>query len=90
MDDPSSGTNLYRLDNRKRIKTFPVKVTKRKRVRQVTFSEGTTMLVSGSDHGIVYVFDRRNGEVLDELEVDSGEWVQTVTVSDDPAQICVY
>jgi hypothetical protein len=38
------------------------------------------VIVSGSDHGIVYVFDRRSGERLDELQVDAGDWVQTVLV----------
>jgi hypothetical protein len=39
--------------------------------------------VSGSDHGVVYVFDRRSGDTLDELRLDTGEWVQTVSVSID-------
>ncbi|KAJ7121074.1 hypothetical protein C8R44DRAFT_877385 [Mycena epipterygia] len=37
MDEPSSGTNLYRLEDHTRVKTFPVAVTKQKRLRQVDF-----------------------------------------------------
>ncbi|KAJ7876640.1 hypothetical protein B0H13DRAFT_1558635, partial [Mycena leptocephala] len=82
MDEPSSGTNLYRLEDHTRVKTFPVAVTKQKRVRQVDFLDECKFIVSGSDHGIVYVFNRRSGDIVDELRVDPREWVQTVAVSD--------
>ncbi|KAJ7859852.1 WD40-repeat-containing domain protein [Mycena olivaceomarginata] len=77
-DEPSSGTNLYRLEDHTRVKTFPVAVTKQKRLRQVAFLEECQFIVSGSDHGIVYVFDRRSGDIVDELRVDPREWVQTI------------
>ncbi|KAJ7760297.1 WD40-repeat-containing domain protein [Mycena maculata] len=84
MDEPSSGTNLYRLEEHKytRVKTFPIAVTKRQRIRQVDFLDECKFIISGSDHGVVYVFDRRSGEIVDELRVDPHEWVQTVAVSD--------
>ncbi|KAJ7057420.1 WD40-repeat-containing domain protein, partial [Mycena amicta] len=81
MDDPSSGTNLYRLEDRSLVKTFSVKVTKKYRPRQVDFSDECRFIISGSDHGVVYIFDRRSGEIVDELRVDPHEWVQTVAVS---------
>ncbi|KAJ7700188.1 WD40-repeat-containing domain protein [Mycena olivaceomarginata] len=82
MDEPSLGTNLYRLEDHTRVKTFPVAVTKQKRLRQVDFLEECKFIVSGSDHGIVYVFDRRSGEIVDELRVDPREWVQTIAAAD--------
>ncbi|KAJ7256867.1 WD40-repeat-containing domain protein [Mycena haematopus] len=82
MDDPSLGANLYRLEDHKRVKTFPVAVTKQKRLRQVDFGDECKSIVSGSDHGIVYVFDRRSGDIVDELKVDPREWVQTVAAAD--------
>jgi predicted sulfurtransferase len=36
--------------------------------------------VTGSDHGKVYVFDRRSGVVVDELKMDHNAWVQTIMV----------
>ncbi|KAJ7763357.1 WD40-repeat-containing domain protein [Mycena metata] len=78
MDDPSSGTNLYRLDDHTRVKTFSVPVTKQSRLRQVALLEECKYVVSGSDHGIVYVFDRRSGNIIEVLRVDAREWVQTV------------
>ncbi|KAJ7036009.1 hypothetical protein C8F04DRAFT_1181782 [Mycena alexandri] len=76
MDDPSSGTNLYRLEDHTHVKTFLVPVTKQSRLRQVALLEECKFVVSGSDHGIVYVFDRRSGKIIDELRVDAREWVQ--------------
>jgi hypothetical protein len=51
-------------------------------LRQVDFLEECKFIVSGSDHGIVYVFDHRSGDIVDELRVDPREWVQTIAVSD--------
>ncbi|KAF7300374.1 hypothetical protein HMN09_00920700 [Mycena chlorophos] len=92
MDDPSTGANLYRLDGKNivHIKTFKVAVTKRKRARQVAFVDEGRKVVCGSDHGIVYMFDRRSGEVVDELKVDVQEWVQTLTVSEHDGTCTIY
>ncbi|KAJ7334608.1 WD40-repeat-containing domain protein [Mycena albidolilacea] len=82
MDEPSSGTNLYCLEDHTHVKTFAVGVTKQKRLRQVDFLEECKFIVSRSDHGIVYVFDRRSGEIVDKLRVDPCEWVQTIAAAD--------
>jgi hypothetical protein len=55
-------------------------VTKSQRPRQVSFGEDCGIIISGSDHGVVYVFDRRSGETLDELRIDCKDWIQTVKV----------
>jgi hypothetical protein len=53
---------------------------KKRQAHQVSFAEDCSIIVSGSDHGIVYVFDRRSGATLDELQTDSNDWIQTVLV----------
>jgi ribosomal protein L14E/L6E/L27E len=50
------------------------------RPRHVRFREHGMVIVSGSDHGTVYVFDTRSGQTLQKLPVGSAEWVQTVAV----------
>ncbi|KAE9402074.1 hypothetical protein BT96DRAFT_918442 [Gymnopus androsaceus JB14] len=77
IDDPAQGIGLYRMDCT-RLRTFPVKVHKTWRPRQICFGEDCKLIISGSDHGVVYVFDRRSGEAVDELTVGRNEWVQTV------------
>ncbi|KAE9393898.1 hypothetical protein BT96DRAFT_923807 [Gymnopus androsaceus JB14] len=77
IDDPAQGVGLYRMDCT-RLRTFPVKVHKTWRPRQICFGEDCKLIISGSDHGVVYVFDRRSGEAVDELTEGRNEWVQTV------------
>ncbi|KAJ7838321.1 hypothetical protein B0H14DRAFT_3700256 [Mycena olivaceomarginata] len=82
MDEPSSGVNLYRLEERTLVKTFRVPVKKHKRLRQVALVDECQSIVSGGDNGIVYVFDRRSGDNVAKLRVDAHEWAQTVTGAD--------
>nr|GAT44991.1 predicted protein [Mycena chlorophos] len=82
IDEPAIGAVLYRFEDRARIAAFPVPVRRKKRARKVAFAEEGKLVVSGSDHGVVYVFDRmgENPEPFDELQVDASKWVQTVLV----------
>lgn len=82
-DDPSSGVDLHRLDHNghQKVKSFKIPITKKMRVRKVCFANKYGELVGGSDHGVIYVFDRRDGTTVDELKIDASEWAQTVTVS---------
>ncbi|KAF8233894.1 hypothetical protein L208DRAFT_1264379 [Tricholoma matsutake] len=73
IDDPTQEVALYQLN------TFPI--TRSIRPQQVSFSEDCRAIVSGSDHGIVYVFNRRSGEVVDKLRMDPDDWVQTIMAS---------
>ena len=48
--------------------------------KQVVFCEDHKAVVGGSDHGHVYVFDRRSGQTLDKLPHDDKGMVQTIAV----------
>ncbi|KAJ7117280.1 WD40-repeat-containing domain protein [Mycena crocata] len=83
VDDPFQGIVLFRAENDNRIRTFEVKLTREnQRPRQVCFTDDCSTVMSGSDHGMVYVFDRRTGDVTDTLRVDASDWVQTVTATE--------
>ncbi|KAJ7850512.1 WD40-repeat-containing domain protein, partial [Mycena olivaceomarginata] len=83
VDDPFQGVAIYRLDDEHRVSTFNIKVTQPEpRPRQVRFANDGGFVVSGSDHGVVYIFDRWTGEILDELGMGTADWVQTVTTAD--------
>ncbi|KAJ7193738.1 WD40-repeat-containing domain protein [Mycena pura] len=81
LDDPSMGVNVYRLGDHTLIKSFPVPVRTLTRIRQVRFLNTCTSIVSGSDHGVVYIFDRRTGALVSELRVHPDEWVQTIATA---------
>ncbi|KAJ7612054.1 hypothetical protein DFH06DRAFT_1147405 [Mycena polygramma] len=82
LDDPFEGTVLYRINDEARVRVFENKLTKPSaRPCQVCFGDNCSAVVSGSDHGVVYVHDRRSGEVTDALRIHPNDWVQTVTAT---------
>lgn len=80
IDDTEHGAILYRLDDHQRVRTFHIPVTKQQRPRQVRFVDDSRAIVMGSDHGIVYIFDRRSGDIIDQLVLKGKDWVQTIAV----------
>ncbi|KAJ6579703.1 WD40-repeat-containing domain protein [Mycena vulgaris] len=79
IDDLDFGAVPYRLNDHCRLKTFHVPDDS-KRPRQVRFIDDSRTIVMGSDHGTVYVFDRRTGAQIDKLMVDGGGWIQAIAV----------
>ena len=80
MDNVSDGFDLHQLDNGAYIRTFLTRDAKKRVPKQVVFSKDTTVVVGGSDHGKVYIFDRRTGKEFQVLHHGDGGVVQTVTV----------
>ncbi|KAF5349381.1 hypothetical protein D9758_015523 [Tetrapyrgos nigripes] len=78
LDDTSQGVALYKLSGAERLKTFAV-TTNEQRSRNVGFHDGGKALISGSDHGDVYIFDQRTREVNDIIQVGCKDWVQSIT-----------
>ncbi|KAJ7148999.1 WD40-repeat-containing domain protein [Mycena crocata] len=85
IGDPTSGIDIYRLQSNGyvKIKSFKIEKSPRSlpRAQRVCFANENSEIVGGSDHGVVYVFDRPTGETLDELQIVSGAWVQTVAAA---------
>jgi hypothetical protein len=63
------------------VRTFSAGTTIKRFPKQVIFAEDDTVIVGGSDHGAVYVFDRKMGVVLDTMAHSKRGLVQTITVS---------
>ncbi|KAJ7771204.1 WD40-repeat-containing domain protein [Mycena olivaceomarginata] len=76
----SAGPTLIRISDQMKIRQFATMSQRKNEVRprHVRFGEHGTVIVSGSDHGTVYVFDTRSGQTLQKLPMGSAEWVQTV------------
>lgn len=81
VDNAVDGFDLYRLDDNSFIRNFPTGVPKKRYPKQVEFGEDCKVVVGGSDHGLVYVFDRKTGNVLDVLRHADQGLVQTIAVS---------
>ncbi|KAL0570621.1 hypothetical protein V5O48_011338 [Marasmius crinis-equi] len=83
LDDTSQGIALYKLSTHTRVRTLQVPAKRDiRRSRNVGFVDGNNSVVSGSDHGVVYVFDRRGGTIVDELYIGVDDWVQAVVTTD--------
>ncbi|KAG1901790.1 WD40-repeat-containing domain protein [Suillus fuscotomentosus] len=81
MDNVTNGFSLHRLEdavcictyNTNPVKTFP---------KQVVFGRKATLVVGGSDTGVIYIFDKNEGTLKQVLQhADKGR-VQTVTTYD--------
>ncbi|KAJ7878720.1 WD40-repeat-containing domain protein [Mycena leptocephala] len=88
IGDPSLGIDVHLLQGNSHVwvKSFPIPNTKGEgiaaRPRRVCFANQNAEIVGGSDHGVVYVFNRSDGRAIDELRMDPSAWVQTVAAAD--------
>ncbi|KAJ7665145.1 quinon protein alcohol dehydrogenase-like superfamily [Mycena polygramma] len=74
LDNPASGPTLFRLTDRSKVRACEI--------RAARFAENGLTVISGSDHGVVYVFETSTGEVLQKLEVGISQGVQAVAAAD--------
>ena len=60
VDNAFDGFDLYQLDKGKAhlLRNFPTGTPTMRTPKQVTFCEEGRVVVGGSDHGVMYVFDR--------------------------------
>jgi hypothetical protein len=80
VDNNLDGFSLHQLEDGAYIRTFSTGRPKKGVPKQVAFGEDSKVVVGGSDHGAVYVFDRRTGATLDILHHADEGLVQTLTV----------
>ncbi|KIK35766.1 hypothetical protein CY34DRAFT_26540 [Suillus luteus UH-Slu-Lm8-n1] len=81
IDNVMNGFSLHQLDDGACIRTYntdPVKTFP----KQVVFGEKATLIVGGSDTGIIYVFDKNEGTLKQELQHADKAQVQTVATYD--------
>ncbi|KAK7019447.1 hypothetical protein VNI00_018057 [Paramarasmius palmivorus] len=82
VDTILGGAALYRSSDNAKIQEFIVPRRKEQAFpKQVAFAEGDKVIISGSDHGLVYVFDRRTGRHIQVLETGTDSWVQSVAAT---------
>jgi len=80
VDSIVNGFNLHQLDDGHWKLNFPTGKPLRKLPRQLAFGEDAKIVVGGSDHGVVYVFDKRTGTPHHILRHQERGLVQTITV----------
>lgn len=81
QDNGIDGFDIRNLDNDSQVVKLPTGRASASKPKQVVFANNGALVVGGSDHGLVYVFDRTTGDVLGRLRHAKSGLVQTVTVS---------
>ncbi|KAG0699826.1 WD40-repeat-containing domain protein [Suillus ampliporus] len=82
VDNATDGFTLYRLEgDGEPVRTFATGLPSVSVPKQVAFGEDGKVVVGGSDHGLVYIFDRKTGETLQTLHHADTGLVQTISVS---------
>ena len=81
VDTGTGGFNLHETEDCAFVRNFATGTPIKRHPKQVKFGEKGQVVIGGSDHGIVYVFDRMTGNKLAELKAAEQGMVQTVTVS---------
>jgi len=81
VDNATDGFDLHHLDSGAYIRTMSTGKPIWRLPKQVAFAEESKIVVGGSDHGAVYVFDARLGLQSEVLRHSDGGLVQTIAVS---------
>ncbi|EGO04481.1 hypothetical protein SERLA73DRAFT_148972 [Serpula lacrymans var. lacrymans S7.3] len=77
-NNAQNGFSLQRLESGVNIRDDITKVPKRIFPKQVRFVEEEMLVVGGSNHGAVYLFDKRRADILGILKHGRGEMVQSI------------
>ncbi|KAG1825159.1 hypothetical protein EV424DRAFT_1279667, partial [Suillus variegatus] len=80
VDNATDGFTLYRLEgDGEPLRTFATGLPSVSVPKQVAFGEEGKVVVGGSDHGLVYIFDQKTGETLETLHHADTGLVQTIS-----------
>ena len=81
VNNVTEGFSLYLLEDMRFLREYPTGKPTKRFPKQVEFGKEGRVLVGGSDHGTIYVFDRKTGLVMDTLRHEDDGLSQIVTVS---------
>lgn len=82
MDDTSNGFFLFSISNGALVQTYSKTGKVQKRVpKEATFAEDGEVVIGGSNHGYVYVWNRSTGALNQQVRHPDGGLVQKVVVS---------
>ena len=80
IDNIRNGFDMWDVGTDIHLRTFPTGRLRRFLPKCVSFAERAKTVIGGSDHGVVYVFDRKTGAPLDVLRHAQQGLVQAIAV----------
>ena len=81
VDNVAQGFSLYTLEDTRFLHKYPTGRLTKRFPKQVGFGEDCHVLVGSSDHGTIYVFDRKTGLVVETLHHEDDGLLQALVVS---------
>ncbi|KAF9470790.1 hypothetical protein BDN70DRAFT_648297 [Pholiota conissans] len=81
VDNVGKGFDIYKLDSGKFVKTLTTRDPMKTYPKGVAFADEYHAIVGGSDHGLVYIFDRKTGQAITTLKHGGDGGVETIAVS---------
>ena len=81
VDNMAQGFSLYTLEDMQFLHEYPTGRPMKQFPKQVGFDEDCRVLVGGSNHGTIYVFDRKTGLVVETLHHEDDVLLQALVVS---------
>ena len=81
IDNVAQGFSLYMLEDMQFLHEYLTGKLTKCFPKQVEFGEDSHVLVGGSDHGTIYVFDRKTALVVETLQHEDDGLSQALTVS---------
>ena len=86
----NNGFNIYKIDSGNFVRTLVTRDPIKTYPKGVAFANHGQAIVGGSDHGLVYIFERRSGQIITTLKHGKDEGVQTIGVSNNNIPQSVY
>jgi hypothetical protein len=80
VDNGDDGFELYQLDNCEFIRSFSVGRYSVRRPKEVGFGERGRVVIGGTEHADVCIFDKSSGTLLDTLNHGGDEMMHTIAV----------
>lgn len=80
VDNVANGFDVYRLDTGGFLRTLEVGKPTKTYAKGVVFANVSNAIIAGSDHGRVYIFDRKSGLVLAKIKHSRAGGVETISV----------
>ena len=82
IDNVGCGFDLYRMDSGTFVRGLVTREPSKTYPKAVAFADNSRVIVGGSDHGLVYIFERKTGKLIRSLRHAKNGGVQTVAVSE--------
>ncbi len=80
IDNVANGFDIYKMDSGNFVRTLVTRDPIKMYPKGVAFANRCQAVVGGSDHGLVYLFERKSGSIITTLRHAKEGGIQTIEV----------